>query len=411
MQKASFFVVQKGNKMAYEINYNDDRFKQVETDKNEALSELEQTYAGMAEESEKYYQAQIDASKQWAATQQQLQQAKTDFAIEQIEQQKEQSTKEYKREQSGAYVDWQKESNRYGANAEQMAAQGLANTGYSESSQVSMYNTYQNRVATARESYNLVIMNYNNAIKDARLQNNSILAEIAYNSLQQQLELSLQGFQYKNQLLADKANQKAQIENRYDNRYQAVLDQMNRENALQEEIRQYNQNYQLEMNKYNESIRQYNESLAEERRQYDANLSLQQAKLAEEKRQYDATLAAKNSTSTATISITSSSTSSKPKNNQQTNQQRIAADNPEVNTAYYQGDKNPDANKYGTFSNGYQPKGISGHGELEKSGEKVQIDTKTLSGQKQTVVQNVWKADDGTKWYWEGRQNEYLQLK
>ena len=295
MQKASFFVVQKGNKMAYEINYNDDRFKQVETDKNAALSELEKTYGGMIDESEKYYQAQIDASKEWATEQQKLQQEQTDFAIEQIEQQKEQTEKEYTREQSGAYVDWQKESNRYGVNAEQMAAQGLANSGYSESSQVSMYNTYQNRVATARESYNLAVLNYNNAIKDARLQNNSVLAEIAYEALQQQLELSLQGFQHNNQLLLEKADQKAQIMDRYDNRYQAVLDQMNTENALQEELRQFNANYELEMKNYNESVRQYNENLAlqqaqleEEKRQYNASL-------AEKQRQYNASLAAKQS--------------------------------------------------------------------------------------------------------------------
>lgn len=304
----------------YEIDYDDERFHEVESGRQEALTENEKLYGGMIDDSEKYYQAQVDASKEWATTQQKLQQEKTDFAIEQIEQQKDQTTKDYKREQSGAYVDWQKESNRYGANAEQMAAQGLAHSGYSESSQVSMYNTYQNRVASARESYNLALVNYNNAIKDARLQNNSVLAEIAYQALQQQLELSLQGFQYKNQLLAEKANQKAQIENRFDNKYQAVLDQMNKENALAEEVRQYNQNYQLELDKYNESIRQYNESLAEEQRQFDANL-------AEEQRQYNASLAAKNSSSGSS----SSGSTKKISNSKQTNTERIAAENPQVN--------------------------------------------------------------------------------
>lgn len=46
----------------YDINYDDERFTQVESNKQEALSELEQTYAGMIGESDKYYQAQIDAS-------------------------------------------------------------------------------------------------------------------------------------------------------------------------------------------------------------------------------------------------------------------------------------------------------------------------------------------------------------
>ena len=157
----------------YDVNYNDQRFTQVEADKKVALNDLEQSYSGMINNSDKYYQDQIDASKQWADKQSQLQQEKTDFAIEKVEQQKAQAKKDYLKEQSGAYVDWQKQSNQYGANAEQMAAQGMAGTGYSESSQVSMYNTYQNRVATARDSYNRAVLNYNNAIKDARLQNRS----------------------------------------------------------------------------------------------------------------------------------------------------------------------------------------------------------------------------------------------
>lgn len=257
------------------VNYNDERFAKVEAEKQAALNEVDKTYGEMIGKSDGYYQAQIDASKQWADKQSQLQQEKTDFAIQEIEQQKAQEKKEYTREQSGAFVDWQKQSNQYGATAEQQAAAGLTNTGYSESSQVSMFNAYQNRIATAREAYTLAIQNYNNAITEARLQNNSILAEIAYEALQQQLELSLQGFQYKNQLIAEKLNAKNSISSEYWGRYTDVLDQINTENALAEEIRQYNA------------------SLAEEKRQYNSTLALQQAQLAEEKRQFDAQQAAK----------------------------------------------------------------------------------------------------------------------
>lgn len=212
---------------SYDINYDDERLTAVENERQDALNENEQLYSGMISDADKYYQDQIQASKDWADTQTQLQQENTDFAIAQIEQQKEQAQKDYTKEQSGAYVDWQKQSNRYGANAEQMAAAGMSGTGYSESSQVSMYNTYQNRVSTARESYNQAVLNYNNSIKEAQLQNNSILAEIAYQALQQQLELSLEGFQYKNQLVLDQANRKTELDNIYHQRYQDVLDQIN----------------------------------------------------------------------------------------------------------------------------------------------------------------------------------------
>lgn len=261
--------------MAYDINYNDERFTKVESDKQAALNEVDKTYGEMIDKSDSYYQSQIDASKQWADKQTQLQQEQTDFAIEKIEQQKDQEKKDYIKEQSGAYVDWQKESNKYGANAEQQAASGLDKTGYSESSQVSLFNTYQNRVATARESYNLAIQNYNNAITEARLQNNSVLAEIAYEALQKQLELSLQGFQYKNQLILEKSNARTEVENTYYARYQDVLSQINTENALAEQVRQFN------------------------------------ASLAEEQRQFNATMAAKSSSSGGSGSGKSSSSSSK----------------------------------------------------------------------------------------------------
>lgn len=225
----------------YDINYEDERFGKVETDKSQALTQLEQTYGGMIGSTDKYFDEQIQASKDWADKQSQIQQENTDFAIEQIEQQKAQANKDYQKEQSGAYVDWRKQSNQYGTEAEKMASAGLANTGFSESSQVSMYNTYQNRVATARESFNNAVLNYNNAIKDAQLQNNAALAEIAFQSLQQQLELSLQGFQYKNQLILEQANKKTELDNIYYKRYQDVLQQINTENALAEDIRQYNE--------------------------------------------------------------------------------------------------------------------------------------------------------------------------
>ena len=253
--------------MAYEVNYDDKRFAEVEGDKKEALNEVESTYGGMIENADSYYNAQINASKKWAEKQTELQNEQTDFAIEKIEQNKEQAKKDYTKEQSGAYVDWQKQSNQYGANAEQMAASGLTGTGFSESSQVSMYNQYQARVTAAREAYQRAVLNYDNAITEARLQNNSALAEIAYKALQDQLELSLQGFQYKNTLILEKTNAKRTVENDYYTRWQNVLNQINHENAMAEEIRQYN------------------ESLAENRRQYNESLAFQKEQFAWQKEQ------------------------------------------------------------------------------------------------------------------------------
>jgi hypothetical protein len=407
---------------SYSVDYNDERFQDVEADKDAAINELTETYDNIISESDSYYQAQIDAAQDWATTQQDLQNQQTDLLVEQVEQQKDQAEKDYTKEQSGAYVDWQKQSGQYGVNAEQMAAGGLTNTGFSESSQVSMYNTYQSRVATARESYNQAVLNYDNAIKEAMLQNNSKLAEIAYQALQTQLQLSLEGFQYKNQLVLDQVNKKQELDNTYYNRYQDVLNQINQENALAEQIRQYNQEYQLQLKQYNEQVRQFNvemerlkkkdteeakrqaeqlalqkKQLEIEQSQWEKEYDLSLKKLQEEKRQFDKTYSLNAS------KISGGGGSDDPSN-------IIKNSGNAVNTAYYSGPLNHDANKYGTFSNGYQPKGISGHGKVSKTGETLELETETIYGQKQTVVQNVWKTNDGAKWYWDGRRNKYIQF-
>lgn len=281
------------------LNENDtQRLDTIKTEGETAVNDSNAMYDGMIADSDQYYQGLIDTAQNWADTQTQIQNEQTDFAIEQIEQQKDQAKKDYTKEQSGAYTDWQKQSQKHGVNAEQMAANGMTNTGFSESSQVSMYNTYQNRVATARESYNRAVLNYDNAIKDARLQNNAKLAEIAYNALQQQLELSLQGFQYKNNLLTEKSNKALEISQMYHTRYTDMLNQINTEKSYAEDVRQFDETIEEQKRQHDETIaenkRQFNvqanqwlEEFKEKVRVNNANISLEAADLAFRKAQAD----------------------------------------------------------------------------------------------------------------------------
>jgi hypothetical protein len=218
----------------YTIDENDPRLSNVETERAGEITNVENTYNGMINDVDSYTDAQIKATQDYAATTSANQQAQTDFAIEQINQQKDQAGKDYTKEQSGAYVDWQKQSSEHGVNAEKMAMNGMSNSGYSESSQVSMYNTYQNRVATARESYNKAVLNYDNSITQARLSNNAALAEIAYNALSKQLELSLAGFQYKNTLMSEMVNQKNTVNSRYDSKWATVYSALQKEMEMQQ---------------------------------------------------------------------------------------------------------------------------------------------------------------------------------
>lgn len=326
----------------YDINYNDQRFQQVEADKNVAINNLEQTYNGMINATDAYYNSQIQASKDWANKQTQLQNEKTEFAIEQIEQQKEQANKDYIREQQGSYVDWQKQSDNYGAIAEQQAASGLRNSGYSESSKVSMYNTYQNRVATARDSYNRAVLNYNNAITEARLQNNSILAEIAFEALQKQLELSLQAFQYKNQLIMAKTEQRMALDDMYYGRYQDVLAQINTEIALAEQVRQYNA------------------SLAEDQRQFNANLAFEREQFEYQKKQ-DAAKAKASSGGSSSGSKSSGSKSSGSSSSGSSSNKKSSSGSSSKSS-------NPPIDMQSVLDLGYGPISASKLNQLEKQG-------------------------------------------
>lgn len=195
------------------------------------------------------------------ASQKEIANANTDFAIDKIEQQKNQTHKDYIKEQSGAYVDWQKQSDQYGANAEAMAANGLANTGYSESSQVAMYVAYQNRVAVARESYQRAIVDYNNAITEARLQNNSMLAEIAAQALEKRMEAIITFTQQGNALLTQKADAAHKIKQTTHSNWMDVLKTIGQQRQHDEEMAYKNASLAEQQRQFNETMA-YNQEQA-----------------------------------------------------------------------------------------------------------------------------------------------------
>ena len=334
---------------------NDKRLTSVYDGMDDEIAETKAMHDDMIAENDATVQKGIDESKAWLENQQDLQNKQLDQQVKEIEQQKEQSQKDYIKEQSGAYVDWQKESSKYGAKEEQLAAAGLTGSGYHESTQVSLYNTYQNRVAVARESFERTKLNYDNAINEAKLQNSSILAEIAFEASKEQLTLTLEGLQYKNSLLLQKASAVQAIEDRYYNKWKDMLDQINTENALAQDQDQFEK--QMEW----------------EKEQFDALHG--ESEYTDDHGSGEYTGAMYITTDYFTGQIPSSTVS--------------------------------DGQEYGTFSNKYQPKGISGHGAVTKTGDTYKFETETLSGEKKEVEQNIWEAEDGTLWYWEGREMKY----
>lgn len=331
------------------------RIGQDEAEKQRLINDYNAQYQNQLNE----YQQLQDQNKanieSWANTQKDLQQKQTDYEVGLINQAKEQAEKETKTEQANAYIDYQKGLNEFGGSSEQLASQGLQGTGFAKNQDIAMNITYQNRVASANAALQKANTDYNNQMQQALLSNDANLAALAYQEMQQQYQLALDGFTYRTNLWNQKLNYETQTNNTYYDRI----------NNLRNQIATYQNN-------------------------------IASAKVAKEQAAQQAAAAARSYSYGGGGSSGGGGGYS---------------DSYAVNTAYYQGDLNSDAAKYGTFSNGYQPKGISGHGELSKTGNTLTFNTQTLSGQRQTVTQNIWKAKDGTKWYWDGRYNKYIQIK
>ena len=262
------------------INYEDERFTNLEADKEAAIDQSNSAYDTLINDSKGYYDSLIEQSKDWADKQAEIQNERTDFTIDTINQQKDKAEKDYTKEQKGAYQDYMKQSNAYGSNMQMAGQQGLSGSGWSQTIQSGFYNTYQNRYAQARESYNTIVMNYDNNIKEAQLQNSSALATIYANAQAEQLELALQSFTVIKDLTLAKQNAYMTLDAEYNDRWRQVESQINTENALEEQIRQYNESLA-------EEIRQYNESLAEQKRQADLDYQYKQQLLALEREQFN----------------------------------------------------------------------------------------------------------------------------
>lgn len=259
---------------SYSVNYEDERFQDVKNEQAQQQTQTTQTYDNILNNSDQYYQNQINATKEYEKTQSELQQAQTDFAVQQIEQQKDKAQKDYTKEQKGAYVDYMKQTK---SNAQNMANSGLSNTGYSESSIVSMYNTYQNRVGTAKESLNNAMLNYNNGIQQAILANNEKLAEIAFNSLQTQNQLNQQAFEYKNAIILEKEQALQAINDRYYARYQDVLNQINNEIELQMELDRIDREYEQWLTQFRAEQDQWRQEFELQKQQTYANIEATKA--------------------------------------------------------------------------------------------------------------------------------------
>lgn len=259
----------------------------------------------------------------------------TQNTVDELERGKEEATDEYMQAQEQAYTDYKKQSDPYGVQAEQMAALGLTGTGYSATQQTALFNAYQNRVSSARIGMDKAIREYDIAIAQAKQAGDTELAKLAVQTLSAKTQL-----------------------------WSSYITEMNTIGLSRYEAQKTSSDWSALLGQL-----EGEEDFA----------------------------AALGGAATGANGATNSTGSSK------------------VSTEFYQGAINPDVAQFGAFENtkdmggtAYQPKGISGHGKLFKTGDTLTLTTENLRGTESDVTQNVWEAEDGTHWIWDGTQNKYI---
>lgn len=117
--------------------------------------------------------------------QEQIIDTQTKQSVTRLEKDKEEQEKEAIKEASGLYTDYKKQSQQFGVNQEQLIAQGLGNSGYSESSQVSLYNNYQKNVTNVMNTNAKLKADFDLSIEEAYQNADIQKANKAINILEQ----------------------------------------------------------------------------------------------------------------------------------------------------------------------------------------------------------------------------------
>lgn len=143
-----------------------------------------------------YLEQQQKLNDQIVDTGLQKTQAQVDFQKQQLEQDTQKNAK-------ALYTNYQKEQNQYGANAEAIASQGLANSGYSESSRVNLYNNYQNNVTTLMNDMTRQKAEFDLQMNQAYLDADIQKAQNMANMFQQKMEMAMNTYSLRYSLYRD----------------------------------------------------------------------------------------------------------------------------------------------------------------------------------------------------------------
>ena len=182
----------------------------------------------------------------------------TQMQVDELNREKEKLDKETSKTTQGLYSSYQKQANQYGAGMEQLAMQGLGNSGYAETTRTSLYNAYQKSVTDTLNNANDLKADYDFKIQQAR-QNGSIQqAQSALELYAQKIQLLTQNYQ-----LRQEREQYLYQQQRDDiaaKQWQKSFDEQVKQNEIENEWKQKQYDYQKQRDKVADSQwqKQYN---------------------------------------------------------------------------------------------------------------------------------------------------------
>lgn len=160
---------------------------------------MENTIPTGYDDLQKWSEQQNDLLTQQEKLQQNIVNQQTQKNIDELQYNKNKIDKETNKTTSGLYTNYQKMANNYGVQAEQRAQMGLANSGYSETARVNLYNTYQKNVTDTINNANQLKADFDFQISQARQTGDITLAQNQLALYQQKMQLLTQEYDMRNE--------------------------------------------------------------------------------------------------------------------------------------------------------------------------------------------------------------------
>lgn len=179
----------------------------------------------------------------------------TQMQVDELNREKQKLDRETDKTTQGLYASWQKQANQYGSEAEQLAQRGLANSGYSETTQTSLYNTYQKNVTETLNHSRDLKSDYDFKIAQARQSGSVQQAQAALDLYSQKIQLLTQNYelrQNREQYLYQKQYQRER-DRVSDQQWQKTFDQQVRQNEIENQWKQRTFDYQKQRDAVSDS--------------------------------------------------------------------------------------------------------------------------------------------------------------